>query len=990
VKIKYLRIRLSFKFLFALLCLINFILIQSTYSQIQKLTSISGTIIDNTTKKPMEFTSVSLLTLKDSTLVKGGITNSKGEFLFNNVTTGIYKVRISFIGYQTIRKIVTIINTGSRQNLGEFILEGVNSMIGEVIITPDQPVTIKKDTIEFNADMFQVEKNAVVEDMLKKLPGVEIDGEGKIKAQGMDVTRVFIDGKPFFGNDPLIATQNLPAEMIAKIQVIDKKSDQAEFSGVDDGEIEKIINIVTRTGFKQGSFGKASFGYGSFDRYDAGAMMNNFVGERQLSVLGMSNNTNAQRFTLDALNSLNNKKTSTLSGARSGRNSSAGGAGANRGFSAMSSGGRGMSGNGISVTNAAGGNYHNLIGLKLNLTGSYFYNSSENNNNQTSMVQTFKGDTSIYKRDTSGTFSRNINHRINMEIAYQIDSLNSIVFKPNISYGITSSDRASSSNTLGESGARLNESRTLNSSDGTSLNSNSSFLYRRKFNKPRRTFSINVGGSLKSNSSDSYRKSYIKRYVTSTGLPSIGLTDIYSRNESSGSGYNVRLSYTEPISLYQSLDLNYYYSRSNNQSNKAAFGFNEADSTYSRPDSTYSNRFNNTFINQRLGVSLQTKMVKLTFTVGLGIESAQIDSKTNLLNKKFDRTHKSLNFSPTASLNYAFTNRRRLSLQYKGTTNEPSIDQLQPIITDSNSLITRIGNPDLKSSFTNDLIFSYNDVNPKTFTNNFVNFQYSKEQNSISNNYINGASGEQVIMPVNVNGAWDASFSLGMGKSLAKNKYYVSSSANAKWSNDVNYDRNSNKTLTNYNPLDTAVSVLNTTRHLTLGYNLQTSMNTKYLMFTLSGKINYNHVWQAKKTNSPSVYASYNIFGDIKLFLPFDLMITTDYQINLNTGYSQGFNKSYALWNATATKELLKSRRAQLKFQIFDILKQNQSVRRSITGRNISDTRSTILPQYFIFTLVYNYKNFKQVKGQMNQGLNKPNKALRQLGGGGGKNRKGF
>jgi hypothetical protein len=209
-------------------------------------------------------------------------------------------------------------------------------------------------------------------------------------------------------------------------------------------------------------------------------------------------------------------------------------------------------------------------------------------------------------------------------------------------------------------------------------------------------------------------------------------------------------------------------------------------------------------------------------------------------------------------------------------------------------------------------------------------------------------------------------------------------------SNDVNYDRNSNKTLTNYNPLDTAVSVLNTTRHLTLGYNLQTSMNTKYLMFTLSGKINYNHVWQAKKTNSPSVYASYNIFGDIKLFLPFDLMITTDYQINLNTGYSQGFNKSYALWNATATKELLKSRRAQLKFQIFDILKQNQSVRRSITGRNISDTRSTILPQYFIFTLVYNYKNFKQVKGQMNQGLNKPNKALRQLGGGGGKNRKGF
>lgn len=991
--VKNLLSNISLKFLLFLLIFTTVGLIQSSYSQVTKQVIINGTVLDNNTKKQLEFASVALLTLSDSSLVKGSITNSKGAFVFKFVNPGIYRLRISFLGYNTIRKIITVLNTtNSIQNLGDFLLDEGKSMMDEVVITPDQPVTIKKDTVEFNADMFQVEKNAVVEDMLKKLPGVEIDGEGKIKAQGMDVTRVFVDGKPFFGNDPLIATQNLPAEMIAKIQVIDKKSDQAEFSGVDDGEVEKIINIVTRTGFKQGVFGKSSFGYGSLDRYDAGVMMNKFSGEKQFSVLGMSNNTNAQKFTLDALNSLNNKRTSTLSGARSGRNNSAGGAGANRGFSSMTSAGRGMGGNGISVTNAAGANYHNLIGLKLNITGSYFYNSSENNNNQTSLVQTFKGDTSIYKRDTSSTYSKNINHRINMEIAYQIDSLNSIVFKPNISFGITSSDRASTSITVGESGARLNESKTANRSDGTSLNSTSSFLYRRKFKNTHATFSINIGGNLKSNNSDAYRKSYIKRYVTKTGIPTIGLTDIYTNNSSSGSGYNVRLSFTQPISLYQSLDLNYYYSRSNNQSHKDAYGYNELDSLYNIPDTTYSNRFNNTFINQRIGLSFQTKRDKLTYTFGLGMESSQIESKTILLNRLFDRTHKSLNFSPTASLNYAFTNRRRLSLQYKGTTNEPSIDQLQPIITDSNSLITRVGNPDLKSSFTHDLIFSYNDVNPKTFTNKFINIQFSSEQNSISNNYTNGSSGEQVIMPVNVNGAWDASTNIGFGKSLAKNKFYVSSSTNVRWSNDVNYDRNSASTLTNYNPLDTAMSVLNTTKHLIAGYNLQGSMNTKYMMFTLSGKVNYNHVWQAKKTNSPSVYTSYNLFGDIKLYLPLDLMLQTDYQINLNTGYSSGFNKNYALWNASATKELLKSRRAQLKFQIFDILKQNQSIRRSITGRNISDTRSTILPQYFIFTFVYNFKNFKQAKGENKQGLGKQNNVMRQRGGGGGggKFKKGF
>lgn len=965
-------------------------LIQSIYPQAQKTVIVNGSVLENSTKKPLEFGSVVLSTLSDSSLIKGCITNIKGGFAFNNVNPGIYRIKLSFIGFTTIRKIITIQSTGSAQNLGSFLLEEGKSMMGEVIITPDQPVTIKQDTVEFNADLFQVEKNAVVEDMLKKLPGVEIDGEGKIKAQGMDVTRVFVDGKPFFGNDLLIATQNLPAEMIAKIQVIDKKSDQAEFSGVDDGEVEKIINIVTRQGYRQGTFGKVSAGYGSLDRYDAGGMINNFAGERQMSFLGMSNNTNSQRFTLDVQNTLNNKRKSTLSGARAGRAGATGG-GARGGFSAMTSSGRGMSGNGISITNAAGANFHNLIGLNLSVTGSYFFNSSENNNSQTGLTQTFKGDTSIYKKDTTGTFSNNVNHRINMEIAYQIDSLNSIVFKPNISYGISSSDRESSSITNGESGFRLNESNSANRSDGTSLNTSSSLLYRRKFKKPRRTFSINIGGNLKSNNSDSYRKSFIKRYVTTTGLPTFGITDINSISKSSGDGYNVRLSYTEPISLNHSLDLNYYYSRSNNQSTKSAFGYNELDSLYNIPDTTYSNRFDNTFINQRLGLSLQTKREKLIYTFGVGIESSQIESKTILLNKLFDRTHKSLNFSPTASLNYLFTNRRRLSLQYKGTTNEPSIDQLQPIVTDSNSLITRIGNPDLKSSFTNDLNLTYNDVNVKTFTNYFVNIQYSLEQNSISNNYINGLSGEQVIIPVNVNGAWDASTSVGMGKSFSKNKYHINTSGNLKWNKDVNFDRNSSKTLTNYNPLDSAGSVLNATRTLTAGYNLQGSMNTKNLMFTLSGRVNYNHVWQDKRTIALSIYVSYNLLGDVKLFLPWGFMVSTDYQINLNTGYAKGYNKNYALWNVSAIKELLKSRRAQLKFQIYDLLKQNQSIRRSVTGRNISDTRSTILPQYYIFTFVYNFKSFQSSKDEGKQGVGTQNKITRQRGvGGGGRNKRGF
>ena len=986
-------IRQVSKFLF-ILGLMTFVLIQSIYSQTQKPVAISGTIFESSTKSPLEFASVSLLTVKDSTLIKGGITNSKGAFSFNSVIPGTYKLRLSFLGYNTIRKIVTIQSATGIQNLGNFTLEEGKSLMNEVVITATLPVLVKKDTLEYNADMFKVEKNAVVEDLLKKLPGVEIDGDGKIKAQGTDVSKVYVDGKQFFGNDPLIATQNLPAEMISKVQIIDKKSDQAEFSGVDDGEVNKIINIVTRQGYKHGSFGKASAGYGSLDRYDAGLMFNNFQGDRQFSIIGMANNTNNLRFTLDAGNSLNNRRGSTLSSARGGRMGGGGGGGGGGGFSAMSSAGRGMGQSGISVTEAAGVNFHDKLGKKIEFTGSYFYNGNDKNTSSTTLTQTLKADSSIFRRDTSSNYNSTFNHRINMEFNYQIDSLNSILFRPAISYALTSSERASNSITLGESGFRLNESKSTSNSDGTNWNSSASLLYRRKFRKPRRTFSLNLTGNLTSGNTDTYSISRIAKYITTTGVPSIVNTNLLLNNTNSRNGFNARASFTEPLSLYKTLEFNYYYSQSYNASQRAAFDYNELNHTWDRPDTAYSNKYDNSFINQRLGIALQTHKEKLTYTLGLGVESSEILSKTHVLDTLFNRTHKAVNFSPTASVNYAFTNRRRVNLQYRGTTNEPSIDQLQPIVNDPNSLTIRKGNPDLKSSFTNDLSFSYNDVNMTTFANYFVNLQYSGVMNSISNNYINGPNGEQIIIPVNVQGAYDASINLGTGMPLAKNKYSINTSGSLRWSNDVNYVRNSSSALNNNTVLDTAASKLNTTRTLTAGYNLSGSINGKVVMFTVSGRVNYNRAWQSVQTTNTNIYISYNMLGDLKLILPKGLLIATDFQYNLNSGYGNGYNKNYALWNASISKDLFKNRRAQIKGQIFDILKQNQSIRRSINGNNITDSQSTILPQYFIFTFTYNFNNFQQPNNTQRDGMRQQDGGMRQrgaggFGGGGGGNRGG-
>ncbi len=950
---------LLLKILFLFLIMIGF---YDAKSQNNNVITVSGIILEEGTNKPLSYATVALLTEKDSTLVSGAISNANGGFVLKNVLAGTFKLRVTFIGYNTLRKKVTIQKSASSFSLGNIILSIEKNMMKEVVITGNMPVLVKKDTIEYNADMFKTEKTAVVEDMLKKLPGVEIDAAGKIKAQGNDVSRVFVDGKQFFGNDPLIATQNLPAQMIAKVQIIDKKSDQAEFTKIDDGDIEKVINIVTRQGYRHGNFGKASLGYGNNDRYDAGLMFNNFEGERQISILGMSNNINIQRFTLDASNSLLNRRQSTLASARGSR---MGGSGGGRGgFSAMSAAARGLTANGISTTNAGGFNFHDKYGKKLELTGSYFFNGTENKNDQTSLTQTLKGDSSIFKHDTTSSFTKNLNHRISMELNYQIDSMNSILFRPNVSYAINSSDRTSSSITNGQSGYHLNESNSSSSSDGTNLNSSNTLLYRLKFKKPRRTFSINIGNSIKSGNTDTYTKSSLTKYDTSivpggSNVPSVVNTDLYYDGKTTGTGYNARLSYTEPLTKYQSLELNYYYSVSNNTTTRKAYDFNPLTGRYDKADTAYSNQFENSFINQRYGIAIQTQKNKLMYTFGLGLESSQINSKTHIRDTLYDRSHKSFNFSPTASLNYSFTNRTKLNIQYRGSTNEPTVDQLQPVVTNPNSLTQSKGNQNLKASFTNDLNFNYNKVNLKTFSNYYLNFQYSNVLNSISNYYLYGPNNEQLVMPVNVKGAYDLSASTGIGIPFKNSKYLLNTSGSVTYNNDINYIKNSSTSLTLDSPMELDDASKNTTRALSLGYNLMGTLNAKAIMATLAGRLNYNRVLQSIQTATNYIYMSYNIYGDVKLSLPAGLSVTTDCQYNINSGYSGNLNKSYTLWNAGATKDLFKNKKGQIKFQILDILKQNQSIKRTISGNNIIDTRSNILTQYFMFTFVYNFNNFK-------------------------------
>ncbi|MDP4240453.1 MAG: TonB-dependent receptor, partial [Bacteroidota bacterium] len=406
--------------LFAIM--LSLIGISPALAQTRSTITLKGIVNDSTTNQPLSFATVTLLSIKDSSAVVGGLTNIKGEFNIQNARTGNYVLKIAFMGYKSFLKPLAVKSGNKEINIGTIALKSNAKTLGEVVILGQKaPVVVKTDTVEFTSVNFKVEKNDVVEEMIKKLPGVQVDNDGNIQAHGKDVTKVMVDGKPFFGNDPKLATQNLPAEMIDKIQVIDQKSDQAQFTKIDDGQTEKVINIITKMGYKHGNFGKLSLGGGESvgfnadNHYDLSGMFNSFKDDRQLSVIGMSNNTNITRFTADMGASMN-----TFGGGYRG-----GGGGG---------GGYGFGGNGINVTNAIGVNFKDKIG-KVDFAASYFFNGRNNNTFQNSHRQTLLSDSSFLTNTISQSNSNRTNHRFNMQMDYMVDSSFSIRFVPNISIG---------------------------------------------------------------------------------------------------------------------------------------------------------------------------------------------------------------------------------------------------------------------------------------------------------------------------------------------------------------------------------------------------------------------------------------------------------------------------------------------------------------------------------------------------------------------------
>ena len=609
---------------------------------------IKGKLVDTTAKQPIADATVSVLNAKDSSLATFTLSNKQGVFEVKGLVAGEYRLVITSKGYEEIKKKVSITETEKQLDLGNLSVQKDYKMMEGVTITSESPIQVKNDTIQFNTSGFKTQPNATLEDLLKKIPGMEVDKEGTVKSQGEQVQKVLVDGKEFFGNDPKLATKNLTADMIESVQVFDDMSDQAKFTKVDDGSRSKTINIKLKKDRNKGYFGRSTFGYGSDDRYEANFSVNKFKGNQRISLLFNSNNINKQGFSFsDIISSM-------------GGMSAMSGGGGRGGGGGMSFGGLNFGGNstGITRSTAAGLNYTDEWGSKIKVTGSYFYSTTRPLQEQSTFRQTFfPNDSTAARSNISQSNNLNQNHRFNLRFEYSIDSMNSILYTPSMTLQHSESFSLDSSVTQSITPfqqylAVRGLTRNTNGRDGFNLGNN--LLFRHKFKKTGRTLTLGVNNTTGNSESDGLTYSSNLFYLSDGSLDSAFIQNQNYLQKTTTNNNVISTSYTEPMGLNKLIELNYAYTRNESESNRKTFNFNDNSGKYDNVNLRQTNDFRNVFEAHRAGINFRVQNTKYNYQIGLGVQQSSLDNSSYRAdsNKTFLTSQTYTNLFPTANFNF--------------------------------------------------------------------------------------------------------------------------------------------------------------------------------------------------------------------------------------------------------------------------------------------------------------------------------------------------
>ncbi len=920
---------------------------------------LAGSIVSADQNEPLMSATIFLSTQVPAFKHFATTSDPEGKFRFEKLpTAGTYFLEIRFVGFQTYKTSLTL--QEGENNLPIIKLSPKEETLGEVQVTGQAVVTEQKgDTVQFNARSFKANPDANAEDLLKKMPGITSEN-GTISAQGEQVGRVLVDGKEFFGTDPNIALKSLPAEVIDKIQVYDRLSDQSEFSGFNDGNTTKTINIITRPDKRNGQFGYLFAGYGTDDRYASGGNVNLFNGDKRISVIGMANNINQQNFSNEDLLGVvggTNQRRGPGGGGRGGRGGGGGG-NFNRGGGFNSSGNAndflvGQQG-GISETAAIGLNYSDNWGQKAKVNGSYFFNRSENATLQVVNQQFFltDQDNQLYSETNAGG-SVNYNHRFNFRMEYSVTPATSFVITP--AFSLQQNEGTSTLNGLTSTSTFLPLNQTLNgtATDADGFNFSNNLLLRHRFEKRGRTASVNfrmVYAGQESNNLLQAENTFFD--PASTELIS---QDGTSQTDNLTLGLNA--TYTEPLSENGQLQVSYRLENAGNNTSRLTYQQLTGNDTQDQKlDSLLSNTFNSDYRTQAGGLSYRyfNRESGLTFMAGFDVQSAKLTAQQEFPGQ-FDASRTFTNVLPSAMLRWQFNPDQNLRIFYRTRTNAPSVSQLQNVIDNSNPLQLTTGNPDLKQDFSHFMIARYSSNNTTTNSNFFVFMLAQATQNYLgtetiiatrnqeTQDGINLNAGEVLTRPVNLSGYLNLRSFVTFGQPVTTLK------SNLNFNGGITFTRTPG--LINGAKNEAENLVFNS--GLVLASNISEKVD-----FTLNYTANYTVASNTLQPQLNNNFYYHTTGGSLNLIFWKGTVFRTDFNHYWYTGLADGFNQEFFLWNMSIGKKFLKDDLAEIKLSVFDLLKQNNNLSRSVTETLVEDQETTVLQRYFMLTFSYKIRNF--------------------------------
>ncbi|MBR1668031.1 MAG: TonB-dependent receptor [Bacteroidaceae bacterium] len=940
---------------------ILFAILMATAIAAQAQTTLKGKILDSENGEALIGTTVMVMSPDTVRMITGGTTAKDGTFTIKNVKDGNYLMKVSYVGYHNFYRSITVKKKENKGNLtvGTILLTSNTILLDQAVVTGQlKEVEVKDDTLIFNADAFKVPEGSVLEELIKKLPGVVIE-DGVIKVNGKTVKRILVGGKEFFGNDQNMSMKNLPAEIVDKVKTYDKQSDFSRITGIDDGEEETVLDLTIKKGFQQSWFGNIDAGYGTENLYSGRLMINRFSEKLQGNVIGNQNKT----------------------------------------------------GNNGNATNKQVGARLVFDVKNFEFGGNIRVNYNKNDSHTWSSNQNFISTNASYSNSHNSNRNRNNNWNGDFKAEWKIDSLTTLLFQPRFTKGSSNSSSSNSSATFNDdpytngitnpleqidlisNSIKINENVSSNWSEGDNYNVSGSLMLNRRLGggpwfgpsavtgSNGRNISLRMNGTLSENKNKSYNWSNVIYHQRND---STDLTYRHRNNPSDNKNYSVGLSYSEPIMRNLFAQLNYSYNYSKRHSDGQTYDFAKVDSIgqilwndygqygllapnyfefLSDSLSRYTDNINKT---HNIDFSLRYITQLLNISAGIRVEAQnqkmvyQYQGLDTIASRNISRV------SPTLNARLRFTRQHTLRLTYRGNSSQPEMTDLFNLTDNSNPLNIREGNPNLKPSFSHNVSLDYNNYFEATKQSIFGRFSYRTTQNSIANRTeYNEETGGQRTRPENINGNWNVDGNVGFNTPLGWEKLTLNTNTTAGYNNRVSYIYQNHETFKN------------NVKETSLGERMSITLRLNNFDIRANGNINWSktHSEMVAASNQSTFRFSYGLSSTGNFDNGFGF--STDINMSSRRGYSSAnMNTNELIWNAQVSYRFLYKKQATISLQAYDILHRRSNISRTISAYSRSDRETNSIYSYVMAHFIWRFnlwgnrearQNLREARSFMNE-----------------------